>query len=102
MSPALDPARRLSQFVARAVGLVVVSLEAVAFWLSIALPIVYFGGYLGIQLSQELSLPALHVVVALFALHFLALVVGNGYNRVPETSEPRAVSTPPGRTQQAD
>jgi hypothetical protein len=102
MSPALDPPRSLSQFAARAVGLIGVVLEAVAFWLSIALPFVYVTGYLGTQLMPQLSLPGLHLVGALFAIHSLALVVGNGYNRAPETSERPSVATRRARTQHAD
>lgn len=102
MSRAWDLSRRLSQLLDLGVGLIVDVVEAVAFWATIALPFVYLGGYVGTRLIQELSLPSIQVLGALFALNFLALIAGNGYHRTPETAETNPVSTSTGRTQHAD
>lgn len=102
MSRALDLFGRLFRFLDRAISLVVTFVEAVAFWSSVALPVVYLGGYLGIHLLQELSLPSIQMLGVLLLVNFLALIVGNGYNRPSQSSGNRSLPTSSGRPQYAD
>ncbi|MEF8776957.1 MAG: hypothetical protein V5A43_10725 [Haloarculaceae archaeon] len=69
--------RPVGHLLARGVGLFVSTARAVAFWSSVAFPLVYAGGYLAVALDPKLGLPPTELIVVLFVANGLALVVGH-------------------------
>jgi hypothetical protein len=67
------------QQLSRALGLVLMSAEAVAFWVTVAFPLFYVGGYVATQVVPEL--PSLLLLGGLLSVNTLVLVVGHRYDR---------------------
>lgn len=88
-------ARRLSQLFGASIRLVVVSLEALAFWAAVAFPLFYLGGYVATHTLAGLSMPSVWTLGGLLGVNLFALVVGHQYDgRIGRTAMDAVVRLP--------
>jgi|GEM_PF-4674228 len=87
--------RGLARLFEAGVRLVVVSLEAVAFWVAVAFPLFYLGGFVATYTLPGLSIPSVWTLGALLGVNGFALVVGHHYDgRIGRTAVEGAVRLP--------
>ncbi len=84
------------------VSVLVAVVEALAFWATIAFPMVYLGGYLATVLRPDLALPSVTVMGAILGANVLVLVVGHRHDGLADRSGPDSPARHPGQSPPGD
>lgn len=81
---------QVSALVDTALGRLLAVSQALAFWATVAFPIIYLGGYVATVVHPGLSVPSAPVIGALLGGNVIAVVVGHRHE--PSAAAPAAAS----------